>query len=330
MKRGNCRAFTLVELLVVIAIIGILIALLLPAIQAAREAARRAVCVSRLEQLGVALHNYEAAHGTYPPGVIAEKGPIRDEAKGYHAGWLVHLLPYIEEGVTYQHVDFNRSVYDPKNAPVRDVQIQLFICPSFGGEVYRQPGNAQGEPMGMPGGMQTPPAEKPAPNQGETPPEEPAYGIAMSCYAACHHPLEAPIDKDNRGVFFLNSHIRVLDITDGTSYTIFAGEKSDVPTEDLGWMSGTRATLRNTGTLISDIRNNFSAFVPPTPPEQAKQPKPPEPVLSVGGFGSDHPGISNFLMGDGAVHSISASIEPSVYQQLGDRRDGKLLPKRDF
>ena len=58
--------FTLIELLVVIAIIAVLIALLLPAVQAAREAARRAQCVNNLKQLGIALHNYHDAVGSFP------------------------------------------------------------------------------------------------------------------------------------------------------------------------------------------------------------------------------------------------------------------------
>ena len=47
--------------------------------------------------------------------------------------------------------------------------------------------------------------------------------------------------------------------------------------------------------------------------------------LSVGGFGSDHSGITNFLFGDGAVRSVSDAITPAVMQQLADRADGKLL-----
>ena len=93
-KLSISSGFTLIELLVVIAIIAVLIALLLPAVQAAREAARRAQCVNNLMQLGIAMQNYESSHEMLPPGVVNLTGPILDQPKGYHFGWLVQILPY--------------------------------------------------------------------------------------------------------------------------------------------------------------------------------------------------------------------------------------------
>jgi prepilin-type N-terminal cleavage/methylation domain-containing protein/prepilin-type processing-associated H-X9-DG protein len=284
MKLRRYHAFTLVELLVVIAIIGILIALLLPAVQAAREAARRLSCVNNLTQLIIAVQNYETAYRLYPPGTINDKGPIANAAEGYHHSWLTQLLPYIEEQNTFQHVDFSVGAYHEKNAEVRKVHLPVFRCPSSG--------HREGD-------------------------------VAVSNYAGLHHDLDALINNDNHGIFFLNSAVKFEDVSDGTSNTLFIGEKEVEEKGDLGWMSGTRSTLRNTGLEINAGLgpHRYGAQPQPAPKESG------ETSVKVGGFSSRHPGGANFAFGDGSVRFLSQTVPTDVFQQLGHRSDGKLLKR---
>jgi prepilin-type N-terminal cleavage/methylation domain-containing protein len=79
------QGFTLIELLVVIAIIGILAAMLFPAFSQARESARRAVCLSNLRQVGMALQMYTMDHNERLP----DPGASGRE-------WPVSLQPYMK------------------------------------------------------------------------------------------------------------------------------------------------------------------------------------------------------------------------------------------
>ena len=126
------NGFTLIELLVVIAIIAVLIALLLPAVQAAREAARRSQCVNNLKQIGLAMHNYQEAVSTLPPG-----------RKGWGWGtWQMYILPYLEQPAPYnaynQMGDSRNDVtldslllyMGPVNSTVTTVRLNILTCPS--------------------------------------------------------------------------------------------------------------------------------------------------------------------------------------------------------
>ena len=118
-------AFTLVELLVVIAIIAMLVALLLPAVQSAREAARRTQCINNLKQLGIALHSFESAFGTFPSG--------SPQVAGADSGYLspqAQILPQIEESAVGQLIDPDRGPFDEPNYSAAAAQPAIFLCPS--------------------------------------------------------------------------------------------------------------------------------------------------------------------------------------------------------
>jgi prepilin-type N-terminal cleavage/methylation domain-containing protein/prepilin-type processing-associated H-X9-DG protein len=114
------RGFTLIELLVVISIIGILIGMLLPAVQRVREAARRSSCSNNLRQLGLALLNYESAHGKFPIGA---------EYYTKHA-WSSRILSQLEQSALSQQIDFDLDWDSPQNASAAAKILPIFDCPT--------------------------------------------------------------------------------------------------------------------------------------------------------------------------------------------------------
>lgn len=116
---GDRRAgFTLIELLVVILIVSVLAALLLAAVQAGREAARRAACGSNLRQIGIGLHQYAAAHTTFP----------LDWNEGNGHSFLVAILPFVEQGVLYNAMNPGEAT----PTTISGVGLSLYVCPSDG------------------------------------------------------------------------------------------------------------------------------------------------------------------------------------------------------
>ena len=289
------RGFTLIELLVVIAIIAVLIALLLPAVQQAREAARRTQCKNNLSQVGLALHNYMMSHQTLPPGTQNKTGPISSlEGDGYHMSWVTQILPFVDQPAAYNLIDFKHSVYAEENRPVRRHFISALICPSDSHSVRSS--------------------------------NEAAHGN----YCGIHNDYETPINVNQNGVLFLNSAIRPVQILDGLSNTIFVAESrgSSQSKSELGWMSGTSATLRNpviwTNESTPEAAPNYQLHSVPDPYGATAAQK-SQPPTFVGGFSSSHTGGFHVMIGDGSVRFVSVNLNAPVLRNLCHRADGQLI-----
>jgi prepilin-type N-terminal cleavage/methylation domain-containing protein len=134
MNRRN--GFTLIEILVVMVIIALLIALLLPAVQAARETARNTSSKNNLHQISLALANFEAARGYYPPSWLQPRIPSGPD----YGGWSIfaQLLSHLEQGLINEQIDYslnydlagNVTTADGRVTKLTALRVATYISPS--------------------------------------------------------------------------------------------------------------------------------------------------------------------------------------------------------
>ncbi len=208
--------------------------------------------------------------------------------------WTVQILPHLQLKPAYRHIDFTKSVYAVENAAVRATHIGAWICPASN--------------IGLP------------------------TGSNASTYCGVHNDFETPIDVQQNGVLFLNSAVRLDQVTDGLSHTILVGERGGQLASPLGWMSGTRATLCN-GVLW------MNKYKPSEIPRYQAHTATHGSALSiqqelstlisvkefVGGFSSNHGIGHNAVLGDGSVRFLSNTITASTLRNLTHRSDGEMM-----
>jgi prepilin-type N-terminal cleavage/methylation domain-containing protein/prepilin-type processing-associated H-X9-DG protein len=308
--------FTLIELLVVIAIIGVLIALLLPAVQAAREAARRAQCTNNLKQITLAMHTYLDSRGALPAAQYVETS--------FSA--ITMALPQLEQGPLFNALNCCMMYDDPANSTVLMTNISTLLCPS------------------------------------DYPNRLPSRGAATNYMAnkgtgvLWWFPMPGPnatLPPPN-GVFFVESAVRLAEISDGTSNTAFYSERlladgSNAiisPREDVFLHMGAPTTPDEAlqMCLALDINNPATQFplfmgAPWLHGQHTYQHSSPPNGRSCGFFSvlratmppsSRHPGGVNVAMGDGSVKFIKDSVNLVTWRALGTRAGNEVVSASDY
>ncbi len=317
--------FTLVELLVVIAIIGILVGLLLPAVQAARESARRSTCTNQLKQLGLAVLLHESTHQHLPTGGWGHfwvGDPDRGFDQSQPGGWLYNVLPYVEEKAIYDlPADGDPNKLTPNQLAaarqMSETPISLFICPSRrSSTLFPKPSDGTRIAYNaLPSVAFLAARSDYAANWGDTfigelEDLDRPFPSQMPKHPGGFHP--STVEQYFTGVSYLESEIRMSQVTDGTSKTYFGGEKYLNPDD------------YETGADFADNENWASGFNNDIYRSCLDPPVGDTPGLTLTGFGGPHPSVVMMLMCDGSVHSLPYSIDTRVHRNLGNREDGEI------
>ncbi len=327
--RPRRRGFTLIELLVVIAIIAVLIGLLLPAVQKVREAANRLSCTNNLKQIALATMNFESTNRRFPSAVnlqidpyygqamVAKFGPPPDPTQSFSLPEA--LMTFIEQDNLQKNLILNQLNQYGIMADSQYVNcvgsssagaqvIKILVCPSDQ--------------------LPSPPVTIYTDDSGNQ------FYFGMSSYggnAGLRGVYWQYATQD--GMFCLNSKVRIADVTDGTSNTLFYGERYHYdPVFDAlqaanggplittygGWAWANPYAMED-HTLSAYSPINY--MIPPGTPQMTYD-------LSdarLNAFGSGHPGGANFAYVDGSVHFLSASTPQLVLQALATRAGGEVV-----
>jgi len=285
--QGKRPGFSLVELLVIVGIIVLIIALALPAVQRVREAYHRIECAAQLRQIGIALHHLHQDYRSFPS----------------NGGW-----------------DGTQRI---KATDGRDVVVFTFDFESNGQFFWGvgQPGLPLRTQTGSWAYALLPYLEADSAYLAQTWAFAPKWYICSSR----RNPESLTPFNDHWGIYegggwqwgkidyAANAALvpnrpqtrNMAYCTDGTTNTIFVGEKS-IPTESglIGswywdepfFCGGSHGTQRQGSGLLRDSPTFGSAFR--------------------GQWGSSHPNGVNFLFVDGSVRNLSYATTSMVIRSL--------------
>jgi type II secretion system protein G len=134
------KGFTLIELLVVIAIIGILAAMVFPVFARARESARKAVCLSNVKNIALAIQMYLAdnndtmpttEHGADAIAYFDQKPGGETRRKSSPCNHAAQANPYLRYPVIFDEYTKNRDVWRCPSAKVTSGARHIVPFPDY-------------------------------------------------------------------------------------------------------------------------------------------------------------------------------------------------------
>jgi prepilin-type processing-associated H-X9-DG protein/prepilin-type N-terminal cleavage/methylation domain-containing protein len=307
---GKRSAFTAIELLVVIAIIGTLVALVLPGVQKVREAANRVQCESNLKQLVLSLHHYHETNGSLPYCSNQPGTPWQ--------GWMLRVLPYLEQKALFDAYDFNQKWYDPDNLPVTTTPLRVAHCPAAAADPLD--GNALADPWV---------------------PFAPTSDYGATTSVDQRLVTAGLIDFAGPGIMPRNTYPRFAEVTDGLSNTIMLAESAGRPQIwRVGQPFGAPPDQRINGGGWARTQTDFS--IAGSSADGTTFPGPcaincangdmvtvyPSPFYGVEGTGavySFHAGGANIAFADGSVRFIQQGIDIKTLAALVTRAGGEAI-----
>lgn len=93
-------------------------------IQSARTSAQFSAIKNNLKTFGIAVHNY---HDTYNTLLLSSRNKDGVEMHG----WQISLLPFMQDGYIYSHIDFNQTWTAEQNRKWLQQTIQSYLNPQI-------------------------------------------------------------------------------------------------------------------------------------------------------------------------------------------------------